>query len=101
MGFGRNGDRLAKTPTRVLPPSLGGRTVGDQSSLCTAENSQTSQIGNIEFATLLSELLTNTTPAALPPDPWEPESWIQYRLYSHAALHRRRQTDQLLPSGRH
>ena len=30
MGFGRNGDRLAKTPTRVLPPSLGGRTVGNQ-----------------------------------------------------------------------
>ena len=31
MLFGRNGERVAKTPTRLLPPSLGGRTVGDHS----------------------------------------------------------------------
>ena len=30
MGLGRKGDRVAKTPMRVLPPSRGGRTVGDQ-----------------------------------------------------------------------
>ena len=26
-GFGRNGERVANTPTRVLPPSFGGSTV--------------------------------------------------------------------------
>jgi len=30
MGFGRKGDRVAKTPSRLLPPSRGGRTVGFQ-----------------------------------------------------------------------
>ena len=30
MGFGRNGLRVANTPTRSAPPSRGGRTVGDQ-----------------------------------------------------------------------
>jgi tRNA1(Val) A37 N6-methylase TrmN6 len=29
--FGRKGERVAKTPIRVLPPNLGGRTVGDHS----------------------------------------------------------------------
>lgn len=29
IGFGRNGERVAKTPTRVLPPSFGGATVGE------------------------------------------------------------------------
>ena len=29
MGFGRKGERVAKTPIRVLPPSRGGRTVGE------------------------------------------------------------------------
>ena len=29
MEFGLKGERLAKTPTRLLPPSLGGRTVGE------------------------------------------------------------------------
>ncbi len=28
MGLGRKGERLANTPTRRLPPSRGGRTVG-------------------------------------------------------------------------
>ena len=28
MAFGRNGERVAKTPTRSLPPRRGGRTVG-------------------------------------------------------------------------
>ena len=31
MGLGRKGERVAKTPRRVLPPNRGGRTVGDQS----------------------------------------------------------------------
>ena len=30
--LGRKGERVAKTPRRVLPPRRGGRTVGDQSS---------------------------------------------------------------------
>ena len=30
MGLGRNGERVANTPRRVLPPRRGGRTVGDQ-----------------------------------------------------------------------
>jgi len=30
MELGRKGDLLAKTPTRLFPPSLGGRIVGDQ-----------------------------------------------------------------------
>ena len=30
IGFGRKGERVANTPSRVLPPSRGGRTVGDQ-----------------------------------------------------------------------
>ena len=29
MWFGRNGERVVNTPTRVLPPSFGGRTVGE------------------------------------------------------------------------
>ena len=31
MGLGRKGERVAKTPIRTFPPSLGGRTVGDHS----------------------------------------------------------------------
>ena len=31
MGLGRKGDRVANTPIRALPPSRGGRTVGDHS----------------------------------------------------------------------
>ena len=42
--FGRYGERVAKTPTRSLPPSLGGRTVGDQSLLRASEKLQISQI---------------------------------------------------------
>ena len=30
IGFGRNGDLVANTPIRLLPPNRGGRTVGDQ-----------------------------------------------------------------------
>ncbi len=41
--FGRNGERVAKTPMRVLPPSRGGRTVGDQSPRTASENCQMSQ----------------------------------------------------------
>lgn len=29
--FGRNGERVAKTPTRLFPPRRGGLTVGDHS----------------------------------------------------------------------
>ena len=43
-GLGRKGDRVANTPTRVLPPSRGGRTVGDQLSRTTPENCHTSQM---------------------------------------------------------
>ena len=42
--LGRKGERVANTPMRVLPPSLGGRTVGDQSALTAWENCQMSQI---------------------------------------------------------
>ena len=44
-GFGRNGDLVANTPTRVFPPSLGGRTVADHfpGFLTFSENSQISQ----------------------------------------------------------
>ena len=42
MGLGRNGDRVANTPMRVLPPSLGGRTVGDHSARSQAEKPQIS-----------------------------------------------------------
>ena len=37
ISFGRNGERVANTPMRLLPPSLGGRTVGDQPSRTAAE----------------------------------------------------------------
>ena len=43
MGFGRKGERLAKTPTRLFPPNLGGRTVAFQPSLCAKEKSKISQ----------------------------------------------------------
>lgn len=43
-GFGRKGERVANTPTRVLPPRRGGRTVGDQLSRTAPENCHTSQI---------------------------------------------------------
>ena len=43
MAFGRKGERVANTPIRVLPPSRGGRTVGDQVSRTAAENCQISQ----------------------------------------------------------
>ena len=42
--LGRKGERVAKTPMRVLPPSRGGRTVGDQSSRTAWENCQISQM---------------------------------------------------------
>ena len=42
-GFGRNGERVANTPMRWFPPSLGGRTVGDQFSRTACENCQISQ----------------------------------------------------------
>ena len=46
--FGRNGERVANTPIRLFPPSLGGRTVGDQSplssSLCDSEKSHRSHM---------------------------------------------------------
>ena len=42
MAFGRNGERVAKTPTRSLPPRRGGRTVGDHVSRTAAENCQMS-----------------------------------------------------------
>ena len=38
MELGRKGERVANTPIRVLPPSRGGRTVGDQSPRLAAEN---------------------------------------------------------------
>ena len=38
MGFGRFGERVAKTPMRLFPPSRGGRTVGDQSPPSKPEN---------------------------------------------------------------
>ena len=43
MALGRKGERVANTPIRVLPPSLGGRTVGDQCSRTAWENCQISQ----------------------------------------------------------
>lgn len=43
MGLGLKGERVANTPLRTLPPSRGGRTVGDQVSLWASENSQISQ----------------------------------------------------------
>ena len=42
MALGRKGDRVAKTPIRVLPPSRGGRTVGDHRSRTAWENCQIS-----------------------------------------------------------
>ena len=41
-GFGRKGERVANTPIRVFPPSLGGLTVGDQSVRSALENFQIS-----------------------------------------------------------
>ena len=43
-GLGRNGDRVANTPMRVLPPRRGGRKVGDQLSRTAPENCHTSQM---------------------------------------------------------
>jgi len=40
IGFGRNGLRVANTPIRLLPPNLGGRTVGLHES--TSEKPQSS-----------------------------------------------------------
>ena len=44
MALGRKGERVANTPIRWLPPSRGGRTVGDQPSRAAAENCQMSQM---------------------------------------------------------
>ena len=43
MGLGRKGERVANTPMAALPPSRGGRTVGDHSSRTASENCQMSQ----------------------------------------------------------
>ena len=43
MGLGRKGERVAKTPMRVLPPSRGGKTVGDQRSRMAWEKTHRSQ----------------------------------------------------------
>ena len=40
MALGRNGERVANTPTLVLPPSRGGRTVADQLLRTASENCQ-------------------------------------------------------------
>ena len=40
--LGRKGERVANTPIRVLPPSRGGRTVGDQPWRTASENCQMS-----------------------------------------------------------
>ena len=42
MGLGLKGEREANTPTRALPPSFGGRTVGDQPWPAHWENCQIS-----------------------------------------------------------
>ena len=42
-GFGRNGERVAKTPRRSFPPSRGGRTSGDQGLPKFSEKPQMSQ----------------------------------------------------------
>ena len=44
MGLGRKGERVAKTPIRVLPPNRGGRTVGDQVSRMARSKTQMSQM---------------------------------------------------------
>ena len=44
MGLGRKGERVANTPMRTLPPSRGGRTVGDQPASTFWENPHTSQM---------------------------------------------------------
>ncbi|CDB29978.1 unknown [Firmicutes bacterium CAG:137] len=44
MGLGRKGERVAKTPIRRFPPSLGGRTVGDHPPCRLPEKFQISQI---------------------------------------------------------
>ena len=43
MALGRKGERVANTPMRALPPSRGGRTVGDQFFRTACENCQISQ----------------------------------------------------------
>ena len=43
MGLGLKGERVAKTPMRLLPPSLGGRTVGDHLRSEFSENFHKSQ----------------------------------------------------------
>ena len=42
IGFGLNGDLVAKTPRRMFPPSLGGRTVGQTFLFSLSENPQRS-----------------------------------------------------------
>ena len=42
IAFGRKGERVAKTPTRLFPPRRGGRTVGDQVSRCALSKLQIS-----------------------------------------------------------
>ena len=37
IGFGLNGERVAKTPMRTFPPRRGGRTVGDHLSVTDSE----------------------------------------------------------------
>ena len=44
MALGRNGERVAKTPILVFPPSRGGLTVGDQFRLTASENCQSSHM---------------------------------------------------------
>ena len=70
MWFGRKGLRLANTPTRLLPPSRGGRTVGENvsPSRTAAENCQRSQIwensSNPRTASALRYSGQNTTRAS-------------------------------------
>ena len=40
MLFGLKGERVAKTPIRLLPPRRGGRTVGENESLWAKEKSR-------------------------------------------------------------
>ena len=56
-----DGEREAKTPTRVLPPSLGGRTVGENFSLFASEKPHITQTCEY-FSSPIKDSLTPNSP---------------------------------------
>ena len=66
MALGRNGERVANTPILVLPPRIGGRTVGDHLSRTASENCHIKALYAPQGVRIPVLRLKNDAPCQLP-----------------------------------